>query len=46
VYWKVTAITGILMSGKMSVGMPARSGVPKIASAATSGSSAASTMKV
>ena len=27
-YWNVTAMTGMRMSGKMSVGMPGRSGVP------------------
>jgi hypothetical protein len=35
-----------LMSGKMSVGIPGRSGVPMIARAPINGSNSARTMKV
>src|SRR5690242_4541455 len=45
-YWNVIEMTGIRMSGKMSVGMPARIGVPKRTRAPNNGSSSASTMNV
>ena len=41
-----TAITGILMSGKMSVAIPGRNGVPMMDRAPINGSKRARTMKV
>ena len=45
-YVNVTAMMGMRISGKISVGMPGLSGVPRITSAPRIGSSSASTMKV